>query len=56
MVCTQIGRQGEFVQIMDPQGEKKKKKKSFRMETRTNPWSLEIIVILENYKLKSCAV
>lgn len=26
MVCTQIGRQGEFVQIMDPQGEKKKKK------------------------------
>ena len=30
MVCTQIGRQGEFVQIMDPQGEKKKKKKIFQ--------------------------
>ena len=26
MVCTQICRQGAFVQIMDPQGEKKKKK------------------------------
>ena len=54
MVCTQIGRQGEFVQIMDPQGEKKKifqngdKDKS--MELRNH------IVILENYKLKSCAV
>lgn len=28
MVCTQICRQGAFVQIMDPQGEKKKKKLS----------------------------